>query len=167
MATSSEENAVLAVLYEETRRAVDLQLHKVESLNARAQQLLGFSAVIVSIVAAINVDDDTSGWVKALSLAVLGLFGLCGAVSFFAWRISTYRDDPEPVSLYGSYRGATETEIRDQVIGNRFETLRINNGVIGRKERLVRDSMSVMIVGGVVLVALVVVRLFGQDPRSP
>ncbi|MFZ0341645.1 MAG: hypothetical protein WAL31_04865 [Gaiellaceae bacterium] len=43
----------MALLYDEIGRALSAQRRCVESLNARAQQLLGFATIILAILAAI------------------------------------------------------------------------------------------------------------------
>ena len=149
----------LTVLYEETRRTIDQQFELVESLTNRSAQLLGFAAIIVSVVGSLNAN-QASCWVQALVITDVALFSVAAALCFAAWRFHTYRDDPHPEQLYSHYRHSGELAMRDQIIGNRFAAIRENDGVIARKRAWIRDASWILAAGFVVLVALVVVRLF-------
>lgn len=153
----------LTVLYDEARRSLDQQIALVESLNNRAQQILGFSIVIVSVIAAVDLREGNN-WVKGLGLASLGLFVIAAVLGFVAWRFQTYRDDPDPASLYGRYRNADEEAIRDQVVGNRLAAIRTNADIIGRKRKWINGALWTLVAGVGVLVVLVTVRAFSADP---
>lgn len=158
----------LTVLYEETRRSLDQQIERAESLNNRAQQILGFSIVIVSVIAAIDLRDGESNLVRGLGLASLGLFVIAAALGFLAWRFQSYRDDPDPIGLYKKYRNSEEAVTRDQVIGNRSEAIRVNAAIIKRRKRFIDAALWVLVIGVATLVALVAVRAFSADPvRHP
>jgi hypothetical protein len=149
----------LTVLYDETRHTLDRQMDLVDGLNGRAQQLLGFAAVIVSVIAAIG-GKEQSDWVRALVLFDLSLFAVVAGLCFAAWRFKTYRDDPDVVRLYTKYRYADEAKIRDQVIGNRFDAIDHNAKIIGWKESRIRDASWVLVGAFIVLAALVITKLF-------
>lgn len=151
------------MLYDETRRAVDLQLQIVESLNNRAQQLVGFSAVVISVVAAFDIGAGDSRWERAFALAAVGMFALAGGVALHAWRFGQYRDDPDVKKAYADYRHSSEVELRDQLIGNRFGAMEQNDRVMKKKTQRVREATGILVVGGILLIVLVVVRLFIGD----
>lgn len=165
MATPSEQGAddgslaTLVVLYEETRRTIDQQFELIESLTTRAAALLGFAAVIVSVVGSLNANESSCAG-KTLVIVDVALFSVGATLCFLAWRFRTYRDDPHAEELYSNYRHTDEVTMRDQIIGNRFEAIRENDAVIAGKRGLIRDGAWVLAGGFVVLVALIVVRLF-------
>lgn len=156
----------MTVLYDEARRSVDQQIATIGALNGRASQLLGFSVVIISVIAALGPQGDASGWVKALSFASLTLFAVVASLGFIAWRFHTYRDDPDPEALYRAYRGVPEAAVRDQVIGNRFDVIRTNTESIRSQETLVKWAARILVVAFVVLSALVVVQLMSSEPAA-
>jgi hypothetical protein len=157
----------LAVIYEEVRRSLDQQIQLAESLNGRAQQILGFSIVIVSVIAAVDTRDE-SGWVRALGFASLVLFVVAAVFGFRAWWFQSYRDDPDVANLYESYLNDEESTTRNQVIGNRLAAIEANLKIIDRRKRLIEWSFAALVVGVALLLAFVTVRAFGDDPnRQP
>src|SRR5206468_9131422 len=141
------------------RGAFDRQMELVESLNARAQQVLAFAALIVSVIATLG-GKEQSDWVRALILFDLAFFAVVAALAFAAWQFKTYRDDPDVEGLYGRHRHSDETTVRDQIIGNRFDALRHNAAILDWKRRRIRDASGVLVGAFVVLGALVITHLF-------
>jgi len=158
----------LTVLYDEARRSLDQQMQLVESLNNRAQQILGFSIVIASVIASVDLREGESYWVRGIGLASLVLFAIAAVLGFRAWRFRKYRDDPDPDSLYRGYRHSPEAVMREQVIGNRLKSIEANAETILGKQKLIKGALWTLIVGFGVLVVLVVARAFSADPtRHP
>lgn len=155
---------ILTFLYDETRRALDRQIERAESLTSRAQQILGFSIVIVSVIAAIDLRDGESDVVRVLGLASLALFVLAAALGFLAWRFQSYRDDPDPLGLYKKYRNSEEADARDRVMANLRQAIEVNAVIMTRRKRLIDAALWVLVIGVAMLVGLVAVRAFSAEP---
>lgn len=147
----------LALLYDETARTLDRQFDTVEGLKDRAQQILGFAAVIISVIAALDINANTAQ--RVLVVVDLELFGVTAVLAFAAWRFATYRDDPAVNRLYGKYRDTDVDTVRDQVIGNRFVAIEHNKRLIREKTLLIRFALWMLLGATAFLIALVALRL--------
>ena len=153
------DRGTVTVLYEEVRRTIDQQFDQVERLNGRAAQLLGFATVIISVVGAFNTD-EVDWTTKAFVIAAIALFSLGAAQCAAAWRFLKYRDDPHVEKLYEHYAGVEETNMRNQIIGNRFAAIKHNDDVIARKRAWIGYAFRALALGYVVLVGLVLLTIF-------
>ena len=139
-------DGTLALLYDEIGSALAAQHDHVESLNARAQQLLGFATIILAIVATIVPSHMSSG-IRVLYVIAIPVFAIPAALSALAWRIRGYRADPSPLKLWEFYRLEDERDVREQVVSNRKESLAQNHKEIGQKLRLVKWAYWSLLVG--------------------
>lgn len=155
----------MAILLDETTRTIDRQFETIESLNNRGQQMLGFAAVIVSVLAAFATN-DVSDAVKTLILLDLVLFVSLGVLAFIAWRFQRFRDDPQPDALYEHYVDKEPSFVRKQLIGNRLASLDHNQKAIAQKTSLLEAASWILAAAAVLLVAVVAVRLLEHDGGS-
>ena len=100
--TDSRDPDSLELILDQVSRAVDRQFDQIDSLNNRAQQLLGFSGVILGLVVGLRAEKGAApavlfGLGVAIFLVVVG-FGLR------AWAIHGWRRDPSP----GAFGPVTE-----------------------------------------------------------
>ena len=165
-APSAATLGTITVLYDEARRSVDQQIASIGALNARAQQLLGFSVVIISVIAALGPQADESRLVKGLALASLALFLLVASLGLIGWQSHDYRDDPDPKALYRAYKYLPEEVVRDQVIGNRLDSIRANDESIRWKARVVLWARRMLVIALIVLAALVVAQLLTSESTA-
>jgi hypothetical protein len=154
----ADDPETLAILYDEAKRTLDRQFDTVEGLKGRAQQILGFATVIVSILAAF--DPAGHGVQRALVVVDLVLFVATGAAAFAAWRFHSYRDDPDAAALVEYYAAETAEKTRRQVIENRLASIEFNARIIERQTLFDRIGTALLVLAGAVLVAVVVLHLF-------
>src|SRR5947207_892632 len=116
-ATRDPRLATTLLIYDEVQRALDRQFEQIQLLNGRAQQLLGFSAIVVGVM--IGLRPPTHGWVSTLLFAIAFLFLMlvvfCG---YQAWSIRGWRHDPQPRKLWERYRLWPDAWLRQQLILN-------------------------------------------------
>ncbi len=149
---------VLAILYDEIAQSLERQFGQLRSLNERAQQLLGFAAVILTIIGAVATKDAPTATKIACVVAIL-LFGLVALYAAGAWRLANWRGDPDVNVLWKHYRKEAEEHFRYQVISNRLDSIRENDQQIAAKIRNVKRAHFWLYCGLGSIAALVVLRL--------
>lgn len=136
-ARSQPTDGTLALLYDEIGSALAAQHDHVESLNARAQQLLGFATIILAILSAVVPTHPGVG-TRVLYGIALPVFAVAAYFSALAWRIRGWRFDPSPLALLDNYYLEDERNVREKVIANRRESFAHNREELRRKIRLVK-----------------------------
>lgn len=149
---------VLATLYDEIAQSLDRQHDHVDRLNERAQQLFGFAAVILTIIAAV-APGDASTATKVAFLVAIPLFGFAAWYAAGAWRLASWRGDPDVQALWERRRRDGEEHFRYQVILNRLESIRENDKRIAAKVKTVKRSQVWLYGGFVYISGLVAFRL--------
>jgi Na+/melibiose symporter-like transporter len=155
---SESTDETLALLYDEIRGALEAQHDHVESLNARAQQLLGFATIILAILAAI-VPTHPSVGIRILYAIALLVFGVAAVLSALAWKIRGYRFDPSPLSLWDIYRLEDERKVREQVASNRRDSLADNEKEVERKLKRVKKAEKWLYVGFLYVAAVLIYQI--------
>jgi hypothetical protein len=145
----------LGVIYDVVRDQLDKQFDQIESLNSRAQQLVGLGAVIFGLVVGLRPPTDH------LSVTVLFLFPLAafGALVFFghrAWSIGQWRRDPNPGALWGKHGLGRPATLRYQLVGQWIASHETNRAAIEKKLGRVRLTQFLL---GILVVCLVVILL--------
>lgn len=129
--TPVEPNPTVALILDQVSAAVDGQFAQIESLNTRAQQLLGFAAIVVSVVVGLGAQNET---LPAVLLGVgVGIFSLVAGLGLRAWAIYGYRRDPSPRPLWERYRNWPAEWLREQLIFNLVESFEHNARAIDAK----------------------------------
>lgn len=152
------EPSVLAVLYDEVAQDLERQSAQIDRLNERAQQLFGFAAVILTIIAAVTPRDTTTA-TKVAFLCAIPLFARAAWLSGSAWIVRSWRGDPDVRSLWGRHRAKPEEHFRYQVILNRFESISANESSISQKLDKVKAGQRWLYGGFIYVAALIVFRL--------
>jgi hypothetical protein len=150
------------VLYDEIGQALSGQHDYVEELNGRAQQLFGFAAVILTVLAGL-VPGQSSTFGKVLDLIAVPLFVMAAFFSAKAWDFRLWRSDPDVTQLWENYQLKSEEYLRHQVIQNRLDCLKANEEPLKRKLRQIKTAQVSLYVGFVYLVGLLLYRVFVQS----
>jgi len=152
----------LVVLYDEIGQALTGQHDYVEELNDRAQQLFGFAAVILTILAGLAPSQPTT-FGKVVDLIAIPLFVLPAYFSARAWQFRFWRSDPDVTRLWEKYRLKTDEFLRHQVIQNRLASLKTNDDLITTKVRQIKTAQFLLYIGFGYLVALLLYRVFAAS----
>lgn len=153
------------MLYDEVQQALSGQHDYVEELNGRAQQLFGFAAVILTVLAGL-VPGQSSTFGKVLDLIAVPLFVLAAYFSARAWDFRLWRSDPEVKQLWENYQLKSEEYLRHQVIHNRLECLDENQEQLKTKLGQIKTAQRWLYVGFVYLVGLLLYRVLVQTGSS-
>jgi hypothetical protein len=149
---------VLATLYDEIAKDLDRQQAQIESLNERAQQLFGFAAAILTIIAAV-APHDAKTLTKLAFVAAIPVFGRAAWCAAAAWRLASWRGDPDVQVLWEGRRTDPEEHFRYQVIHNRLASIASNDNRIAAKVETVKRAHFWLYCGFVYIALLVAVRL--------
>ncbi|MDX6453814.1 MAG: hypothetical protein QOH16_3863 [Gaiellaceae bacterium] len=157
-APGTVEAPVLATLYDEVAQALDRQHSQIDSLNERAQQLFGFAAVILTIIAAVT-PQDAKTLTKLAFVVAIPLFGRAAWYAAVAWRLASWRGDPDVDALWNRRRADPEEHFRYQVILNRLDSITTNDDRIAAKIETVKRAHFWLYCGFVYIAVLVAFRL--------
>jgi hypothetical protein len=124
--TDSEEKqpvtpGTLRLIYDELAQDLDKQFSQIESLNNRAQQLLGLAGLIPTIVVTIGILRHRVLFTALFAVALASFAGVA-TLAFLAWRVKGWRADPNAAALWSDFRFEGEEWLRHQVIQNRLQS---------------------------------------------
>ncbi|MCP9485192.1 MAG: hypothetical protein MSC30_05000 [Gaiellaceae bacterium MAG52_C11] len=126
-------------------------------LNARAQQLLGFGAITVSLVVTLRPPTRDVA-VSSLCALALVLFACVAGSGLRAWGLQGWRRDPEPRPLWEQHRLRAKEWVEHQIILNRLDAFDANASSIDEKLHWVRWTQRSLALEVVYLIALIVAR---------
>lgn len=152
--TPVEPNPTTVLILGEASRAVDAQFAQIDSLNTRAQQLLGFAGIVISVVVGLGAQNET---VPAVLLGIgVGIFALVAVLGLRAWGIYGYRRDPAPRPLWESFRNWPTDWLREQLIWNLIASHEHNARAIDAKLIYLRRTQFLLAVEVAYLAAVLV-----------
>ena len=136
----------LELVYNEVKDALNTQIQSLDGLNTKASVIVGFVGVIIGI--ALNLYSYSNSY----------LFGSCMALFltsiFFtlcAYKVESYRRDPEPRTLTEKYLRECNKKVKKQLIDNFIQSFEYNKINIGKKVKYINYSLVLSFVGLIVL----------------
>jgi hypothetical protein len=84
----------LELIYNEVKDALNTQFQSMEGLNTKASVIIGFVGVIIGISLNLYSDENSHLFIGSMLLFLGAAF-----LSFFAYKVKSYRRDPEPRAL--------------------------------------------------------------------
>lgn len=150
------DQGTLLLIYEVVRDHLNKQFEQVESLNARAHQLVALAAGIFGLVVGLRAPTDD---LKATLLFVpsLVVFVLLFGEGYRAWSMKRWRRDPVPATLWRRYGLLGEARVRYQLVGQWIACYEANQEQIESKVRRIRRTQVMLGILVVCLVATVLV----------
>jgi len=88
----------LELIYNEVKDALNMQFQSMEGLNTKASVIIGFVGVIIGISLNLYSDENPHLFIGSMLLFLGAAF-----LSFFAYKVKSYRRDPEPRALTINY----------------------------------------------------------------
>jgi hypothetical protein len=155
----------LGLIYQVVADQLEKQFQQIESLNARAQQLVALGAVIFGLV--VGLRPPTSH--LNVTLLFLVPFAAFAALAFFghrAWSIEDWRRDPAPDELWKGYARASEAKVRYQLIGQWIDSWDKNRRAIKTKVGRVKLTQTLLAILVACLVAMLLVLPYVNDGRD-
>lgn len=147
----------LELIYAEIAGDLDKQFEQIDSLNKRAQQLLGFAGVTVGLVVSLDppARDAFQSFLFGIALVLFASIAGCG---LRAWGLQGWRHDPKPRPLWEKHRLRTLEWVQHQVILNRLDAVDANQASIDEKLYWVRWTQRLLAVEVIYLVGLIIAR---------
>jgi hypothetical protein len=156
-ATTEPTPETLSLIYNEVEVQLDKQFEQIDSLNARAQQLMGFAAGVLAIFVGLRPPTD-NGAVSAMYVGAIVIFAILVYKGYEAWRIVGWRRDPQPEALWRKYRLWPDGWLRQQIIWNWIASGDENQAAIDKKVSALRTTQLLLAIEVGYLVLTLILR---------
>jgi hypothetical protein len=134
MSEDSYPSETLELIHNEVKDRLNTQFQSLDGLNTKASVIIGFVGVIIGI---------------SLQLSIF--------FSFSAYKIKSYRRDPEPRALTEKYLMEDDKTVKKQLIDNFIASFEENKTNIEEKGKYINYSLILLFVGLIVLITSIIV----------
>ena len=142
----------LELIYNEVKDRLNTQFQSLDGLNTKASVIIGFVGVIIGISLQLYSQSNSYLFGSCMTLFLISI-----VFSFSAYKIKSYRRDPEPRDLTEKYLREDDKEVKKQLIDNFIESFEENNTKIEEKGEYINYSLILLFVGLIVLILSVIV----------
>ena len=111
----------LELIYNEVKDALNTQFQSMEGLNTKASVIIGFVGVIIGISLNLYSDENPHLFIGSMLLFLGAAF-----LSFFAYKVKSYRRDPEPRALTINYLREDDKKVKKKLIDNFIQSYEDN-----------------------------------------
>jgi hypothetical protein len=145
MAEDGPSPETIRLIHSEVQAQLDNQFSQIDSLNSRAQQILGFAAGILALTVALRPPTDSH---RATALYLLGALPFVALVwcGHKAWEILPWRRDPAPGALWNRCKDYPDDHVRTQLLLNLAESYDQNGTTIKDKARYLKYAQRLLAV---------------------
>ena len=137
----------LELIYNEVKDRLNTQFQSLDGLNTKASVIIGFVGVIIGISLQLYSQSNSYLFGSCMTLFLISIF-----FSFSAYKIKSYRRDPEPRDLTEKYLREDDKEVKKQLIDNFIESFEENKNKIEEKGKYINYSLILLFVGLIVLI---------------
>jgi hypothetical protein len=151
----------LDIVYEEVKERLDLQLHQVDTLDAKAGTVLSIASLVMTIAAGLQATisrEDLRDWPLVLLLAGAMFYAFTMLFAFRGYLLRNFRRDPEPRPLRDLYLFQPADFTKRRVTANRIESFELNSGLIESKVWNIKVAIILLAVQTLTLVAALVLQ---------
>ena len=152
MSEDSYPSETLDLVYNEVKDALNMQFQSMDGLNTKASVIIGFVGVIIGISLQLYSQSNSYLFGLCMTLFMISIF-----FSFSAYKIKSYRRDPEPRALTVDYLMEDDKTVKKQLIDNFIESFEENKTNIEEKVKYINYSLILLFVGLIVLTLSVIV----------
>jgi len=142
----------LELIYNEVKDRLNTQFQSLDGLNTKASVIIGFVGVIIGISLQLYSQSNSYLFGSCMTLFMISIF-----FSFSAYKIKSYRRDPEPRALRDGYLTTDNKTVKEQLIANFIESFEENKTKIEEKGEYINYSLILLFVGLIVLILSVIV----------
>ena len=142
----------LDLVYNEVKDALNMQFQSMDGLNTKASVIIGFVGVIIGISLQLYSQSNSYLFGSCMTLFLISI-----VFSFSAYKIKSYRRDPEPRDLTEKYLRADDKTVKKQLIDNFIASFEENKTNIEEKGKYINYSLILLFVGLIVLILSVIV----------
>ncbi len=152
MSEDSYPSETLELIYNEVKDRLNTQFQSLDGLNTKASVIIGFVGVIIGISLQLYSQSNSYLFGSCMTLFMISIF-----FSFSAYKIKSYRRDPEPRALTGKYLSDDSKKVKRQLIDNFIKSFEDNKTHIEEKGKSINYSIILLFVGLIVLILSVIV----------
>ena len=152
MSEDSYPSETLDLVYNEVKDALNMQFQSMDGLNTKASVIIGFVGVIIGISLQLYSQSNSYLFGSCMTLFLISIF-----FSFSAYKIKSYRRDPEPRELTEKYLREDDKEVKKQLIDNFIASFEENKNKIEEKVKYINYSLILLFVGLIVLISSIIV----------
>jgi hypothetical protein len=142
----------LDLIYNEVKDALNMQFQSMEGLNTKASVIIGFAGVIIGISLQLYSQSNSYLFGSCMTLFMISIF-----LSFFAYKVESYRRDPKPRKLTENYLREEGKNVKKKLIDNSIQSYENNKNRIEKKVKYINDSLIFLFVGLIVLISSIIV----------
>lgn len=147
----------LELMYNEVKVRLELRITSIKTIENKAHSIIGFVGVITGLgitcgnflisKAGVSFSDFEKGTIFSIYIVGMASFLLSVCFAFLAYKIESYRLDPDPKKLLEKYFYYPYTKVLSQLLDN-FAISHIDNGkILLRKAKYVKYSLLFFVVG--------------------
>ena len=134
------------LVYNEVKDALNTQLQSLDGLNTKASVIIGFVGVIIGI--SLNLYSYSNSYLFGLSMT---LFLISIFFTLYAYKVESWRSDPEPRSLTKKYVKMCDKTVKKQLIDNFILSFEDNKIKIEKKVSYINYSLILLFIGLIIL----------------
>ncbi|MDI6886542.1 MAG: hypothetical protein QMD22_09450 [archaeon] len=118
----------LELIYNEVKDVLNAQFQSIDSLDTKAGIIIGFVGVIIGISLNLYSHSNSILFCSCMTLFLTSIF-----LSFSAYKVKSYRRDPEPRKLTEKYLREDDKKVRKQLTDNFIQSFEDNKIKIEKK----------------------------------
>jgi len=142
----------LELIYNEVKDALNTQIQSLDGLNTKASVIVGFVGVIIGI--SLNLYSYSNSYLfgSCMTLFLTSIF-----FTLYAYKIESWRSDPEPRTLTEKYLRESDKRVKKQLIDNFIQSFEDNKIKIEKKVKYINYSLTLSFIGLIVLTLSIIV----------
>ena len=143
----------LELVYNEVKDALNTQLQSLDGLNTKASVIIGFVGVIIGISLNLYSYSNVYLFGSCMTLFLTSIF-----FTLSAYKVKSYRRDPEPETLTIKYLRDDCKTVKKQLIDNFIQSFKDNEINIDEKVKYINYSLILLFVGLIILTISIIVK---------
>jgi hypothetical protein len=136
----------LELVYKEVDSALNRQFQSLDGLNTKASVIVGFIGVILGISLNLYPHSNPYLFGSCMTLFLISIF-----FALSAYKVESYRRDPEPRKLTENYLKEDSEKVKKKLIDNFIQSVEDNKIKINKKVKYINYSLVLLYIGLIVL----------------
>jgi len=136
----------LELVYTEVDSALNRQFQSLDGLNTKASVIVGFIGVILGISLNLYPHSNPYLFGSCMTLFLISIF-----FALSAYKVESYRRDPEPRKLTENYLKEDSEKVKKKLIDNFIQSVEDNKIKINKKVKYINHSLVLLYIGLIVL----------------
>ena len=141
----------LELIYNEVKDALNAQFQSIDSLDTKAGIIIGSVGVIIGISLNLYSHGNPYLFSSCMTLFLTSIF-----FSFSAYKIKSYRRDPEPRKIAEKYLREDGKKVKKQLLDNFIVSFEDNKIKIEKKVKYINYSLVLLFIGLIILTLSVI-----------